>query len=61
MSRYGNGHRPTEGETKMTSKEMLALMNEKPDADRYFENVAPLGHKPRWVVKYYSQQKEAAA
>jgi hypothetical protein len=38
----------------MTSAEMLALMKAKPDPQRYFENVAPLGQKPRWVERRYS-------
>jgi hypothetical protein len=38
---------------KMTSTEMLKLIKEQPDPNRYFENVAPLGQKPRWVVKHY--------
>jgi hypothetical protein len=38
----------------MTSKEMFAMMKEQPNPNRYFENVAPLGQKPRWVVKFYA-------
>jgi hypothetical protein len=43
----------------MTSAEIIALSREQPDPRRYYENTAPLGQKPNWVVRYYPADPSA--
>jgi hypothetical protein len=37
------------------SKEMLDMMKNQPDPNRYFSNIARLGQKPKWAIKKYEE------